>query len=77
MHPQRLAEHKRSVLPGASDRSRQSPHFSVVMAGLGLAWPGHPRLGRLRKDVDARDKRMTVKEIYARRYHAGTQERLS
>jgi hypothetical protein len=41
MHPPRRTEHNRSVLPGASDLSRQSPHFSVVMAGLGLPEAGH------------------------------------
>jgi len=28
----------------------------IVMAGLGQAWPGHPRLSYRTKDVDARDK---------------------
>jgi len=32
-----------------------------VMAGLFLAFPGHPRLGSRPKDVDARDRR----QVYA------------
>jgi hypothetical protein len=75
----RPTEHKRSFLPGASDPSRQSPHFSVVMAGLGPAIHLLAASGKtwMRGTSPGTSPRMTVKEIYARRDHAGTQEHLS